>query len=53
MEKAHPIEQEARTERKKPYEPPKVAFIPLKIEERLMTCLKYLPLSCKLIADQS
>jgi len=40
MEKAHLIEQEARTERKKPYEPPKVAFIPLKIEERLMLCNK-------------
>jgi len=46
MEKAHLIEQETRTERKKTYEPPKVVFIPLKIEERLMTCGKTFTEEC-------
>ncbi len=40
MEKSNLIERETKTERKKPYEPPKVIFIPLKIEERLMACHK-------------
>jgi hypothetical protein len=34
-------EAKTGTEGKKPYEPPKVTFIPLKIEERLMACYKH------------
>jgi hypothetical protein len=36
------------TEAKKPYEPPKATFIPLKIEERLMKCHKTTVEGCKL-----
>jgi hypothetical protein len=31
---------------KEPYEPPKATFVPLKIEERLMACLKLDFLEC-------
>jgi hypothetical protein len=41
MEKAHLSKQEAEAQRKKSYEQPKVTFIPLKIEERLMACGKH------------
>ncbi len=38
MEKEHRTEQKIKTDNKKPYEAPKIIFIPLRIEERLMAC---------------
>jgi hypothetical protein len=40
MGKFYLKEEETKTDSKKPYEPPKAIFIPLKIEERLMACRK-------------
>ncbi len=40
MEKRNLNEEQTDTQRKEPYEPPKATFIALKIEERLMACLK-------------
>jgi len=47
MEKSDLKEKQAKTECKQPYEPPKAIFIPLRIEERLMACLKYAANDCK------
>jgi hypothetical protein len=40
MEKPNLMEKQAKTECKKPYEPPKAIFIQLRMEERLMVCGK-------------
>jgi hypothetical protein len=40
MEKPNLMEEQAKTERKRPYEPPKAIFIQLRMEERLMACTK-------------
>jgi hypothetical protein len=47
MEEPNLKEKQAETRHKKTYEPPKAIFIPLRIEERLMTCGKTEALMCK------
>ncbi len=43
MKKALLTKKDTETDHKKPYEPPKVTFTLLKIEEKLMACGKYPP----------
>jgi hypothetical protein len=46
MEKPNLMEKQAKTECKKPYEPPKAIFIQLRMEERLMACIKQIGATC-------
>ncbi len=47
MEKQHiTVTTAAQASHKQPYEAPKATFVPLKLEERLLGCLKTDPRTC-------